>query len=118
MQNIPTTKTGSAKRDPSKEGKRSPHQRALISKISKYYDSLSHSPSLSPQRVTVKLQERKSSRSRKSPERNDGFSPVYEDDLHTGQKLDKLHDLMTKEFEYEEQVRNLDPKPDQVTEAA
>ena len=48
MQGVATTKPSSNRREASKDGKRSPNKRALISKISKYYDSLSHSPSLSP----------------------------------------------------------------------
>ena len=64
------------------------------------------------------MQERKSSKAKKSPDNGKAQAHVYENDVHTGQKLDKLHDLMTQEYLIEEQVHNLDPTPNQVKVAA
>jgi hypothetical protein len=79
---------------------------------------LSKSPSLSPQRVSIKKLEREHKKKHFSKLNVHRTTRIYEDDVHTGKKLDKLHNLMHREYKTEERKHNLDPTNSEINEAA
>ena len=83
--------------------------------MNNYYSSLSKSPSLSPSRI--KANQKEKSIKHKTVSQSTVNARVYADDAHSGQKLDKLHELMQKEYMIEEATHNLDPTLEQIEEA-